>query len=61
MLGMPLLVMAITLTSPCTPLAGLMGFTPLSIPYLLVIFGLVAMYFLSAELAKRWFYRKYGV
>ncbi len=28
--------------------------------YLLVIFGIVAMYFLSAELAKRWFYRKYG-
>jgi Mg2+-importing ATPase len=60
MLGMTLLVMAITLTLPYTPLAGLLGFTPLSIPYLLVIFGIVALYFMSAELIKRWFYRKYG-
>jgi Mg2+-importing ATPase len=60
MLGMTLLVVVITLALPYTPLAGLMGFTPLPLAYLLVIFGVVAMYFLSAELAKRWFYRKYG-
>jgi Mg2+-importing ATPase len=60
MLGMTLLVAAITLALPYTPLAGLMGFTPLPLTYLLVIFGIVALYFLSAELAKRWFYRKYG-
>jgi Mg2+-importing ATPase len=60
MLGMTLLVMAITLALPFTPLAGLLGFTPLSIPYLMVIIGIVALYFMSAELAKRWFYRKYG-
>jgi Mg2+-importing ATPase len=52
--------MLITLWLPYSPLAGLLGFTPLSIPYLLVIFGIVALYFMSAELTKRWFYRKYG-
>jgi Mg2+-importing ATPase len=60
MLGMTLLVIAITLALPYSPLAGLMGFTPLPLTFLLVIFGIVATYFLSAELAKRWFYRKYG-
>lgn len=60
MLGMTLLVMAITLALPYTPLARLLGFTPLSIPFLLVIFGIVALYFMSAEVIKRWFYRKYG-
>jgi Mg2+-importing ATPase len=60
MLGMTLLVMAITLALPYTPLAGLMGFTPLPLTFLLVIFGIVATYFISAELIKRWFYRKYG-
>jgi Mg2+-importing ATPase len=51
-------VILITLWLPYSPLAGLLGFTPLSIPYLMVIFGIVALYFLSAELTKRWFYRQ---
>jgi Mg2+-importing ATPase len=58
MLGMTLLVMAVTLALPYTPLAGLLGFTPLSLNYLLLIFGIVALYFVSAELAKRWFYQQ---
>jgi Mg2+-importing ATPase len=58
MLGMTLLVMAITLALPYTPLAGLLGFAPLSLIYLLAIFGIVAMYFVSAEFAKRWFYQQ---
>ncbi len=52
------LVMLVTLWLPYSPLAGLLGFVPLPIPYLLVIFGIVALYFLSAELTKRWFYRQ---
>jgi Mg2+-importing ATPase len=60
MLAVTAAVMLITLVLPYSPLAGLLGFTPLSIPYLLVIFGIVALYFMSAELTKRWFYRKYG-
>lgn len=60
MLAVTGLVMLVTLWLPYSPLAGVLGFTPLSLPYLLVIFGIVALYFLSAEFAKRWFYRKYG-
>jgi Mg2+-importing ATPase len=51
-------VMLITLWLPYSPLAGLLGFIPLSLPYLIVIFGIVALYFMSAELTKRWFYRQ---
>jgi Mg2+-importing ATPase len=58
MLGMTLLVAGITLALPYTPLAGLLGFAPLPLTYLLSIFGIIALYFLSAELAKRWFYKR---
>jgi Mg2+-importing ATPase len=51
-------VMLVTLLLPYSPLAGLLGFVPLSLPYLLIIFGIVVLYFLSAELTKRWFYRQ---
>ena len=60
MLGMTLLVAAITLALPYTPLANVLGFTPLPLTTLLVIFGIVALYFLSAEFAKRWFYKHFG-
>ncbi len=53
-------VVLITLWLPYSPLAGLLDFAPLSIPYLMIIFGIVALYFISAEFAKRWFYQKYG-
>jgi Mg2+-importing ATPase len=60
MLGMTALVIAITVALPYTPLAGLLGFTPLPISYLLAIVVIIALYFISAEITKRWFYRKYG-
>ena len=53
-------VMLVTLWLPYSPLAGLLGFTPLPPVFLLVIFGIVILYFLSAEATKRWFYRKFG-
>jgi Mg2+-importing ATPase len=56
MLGMTLIVIMITLALPYTPFASLLGFTPLPFTYLLVIFGIVALYFISAEFTKRWFY-----
>lgn len=61
MLGMTLLVAGITIVLPYTPLAGLLGFAPLPLTYLLSIFGIIALYFLSAELAKHWFYKRFGV
>ena len=60
MLGMTLLVIVITLALPYTPLASPLGFTPLPSTYLLAIGAIVGLYFGSAEITKRWFYRKYG-
>jgi Mg2+-importing ATPase len=60
MLGITVLVALIALALPYTPLAGVLGFSPLPPVYLLTILGIVGLYFISAELAKRWFYRKFG-
>lgn len=59
MLGITSLVAGTTLVLPYTPLAGLLGFAPLPLTYLLTIFGLIGLYFLSAELTKRWFYKRF--
>ncbi|OQA46065.1 MAG: Magnesium-transporting ATPase, P-type 1 [Chloroflexi bacterium ADurb.Bin325] len=53
-------VMLLTLGLPYSPLARVLGFTPLPPLYLLFIFGIVALYLTAAELTKRWFYRRYG-
>jgi Mg2+-importing ATPase len=50
-------VAVVTLAIPYTPLAGPLGFTPLPIVYLIVVFILVALYFVSAEALKLAFYR----
>ncbi len=57
MLGMTLLVAAITLALPYSPLAGLLGFQPLPAIYLVGIAGIILAYLIAAELTKRWFYR----
>jgi Mg2+-importing ATPase len=53
------LVVLVTLALPYSPLAGILEFAPLPLPFLLAVFALVILYFLSAEFAKRWFFRKY--
>ncbi|MCL4802774.1 MAG: magnesium-translocating P-type ATPase [Anaerolineae bacterium] len=58
MMAITAAVILITLYLPYSSLAGLLGFVPLSLPLLLIIFSIVALYFLSAELIKRWFYRQ---
>ncbi len=58
MLGITVLVAAAALVLPYTPLAGLFGFAPLPLVYLGGIFGAVALYLVSAEAAKRWFYHQ---
>jgi len=60
MLIMTAVVFLATLTLPYSPLASLLGFIPLSLPLLLIIFGITTLYFFSAEMMKRWFYRKIG-
>jgi P-type Mg2+ transporter len=61
LLAMTGLVVVLTVALPYTPLAGPLGFKPLPPLYLLAIAGIVVMYVASAELVKRWFYRRYGV
>jgi Mg2+-importing ATPase len=58
MLAVTVAVMLFTLWLPYSPLAGALGFAPLPLSSLLLIFGIVALYFLAAELTKRWFYRR---
>lgn len=52
------LVLLVTLWLPYSPLARLLGFVPLSFPFLLAIAGIVLLYVLTAEVAKRWFYQR---
>lgn len=60
MLLMTMLVGIITMVLPYTPLAGLLGFSPIPPLYLGGLFGIVALYVIAAELTKRWFYRHYA-
>ena len=50
-------VAAAALILPYTPLAGLMGFASLPVRMLPAIFGVIALYILSAEIGKRYFYK----
>jgi Mg2+-importing ATPase len=53
-----LLICVVTLVLPYTPLGKIFGFSPLGLPFLLLI-GLIVMgYVISAEIAKTIFYRK---
>jgi Mg2+-importing ATPase len=61
LLAMTGLVVLLTLALPYSPLAGPLGFKPLPPLYLLAIAAIVVTYVASAELVKRWFYRRYGV
>jgi len=42
---------------PYTPLAGLLGFTPLPATFFVLLFGMVVVYLLLVELAKKRFSR----
>jgi Mg2+-importing ATPase len=49
---------AVVLALPYSPLAGVLGFTPLPPLVLLLLLAIVAVSFLAAEWTKRWFYRQ---
>jgi len=53
-----LIVAGVTLVLPYSPLSGLLGFTPLPIPLLLVLGGITVLYIASSEVAKRSFYAR---
>lgn len=51
-------IVVLTLLLPITPLAGVLGFQPLTIGVLLAIFAIVALYILTAEVVKKIFYKR---
>jgi P-type Mg2+ transporter len=57
MLAVTAAVILVTVAIPYTPLGTIMAFVPLPVPYLVAILVIVGLYFISAELTKRWFYR----
>jgi len=50
-------VAAAALTIPYTPVAGLLGFAPISPLILLAIAGIAVVYILITEIAKKFFYK----
>lgn len=54
-----LLVMCITLLLPWSPLAGLLGLVPLPMKLLYSIIGILALYIITADLLKGWFFRTF--
>jgi P-type Mg2+ transporter len=60
MLAVTVIVGLTALALPYSPLAGLMGFEPLPLGYLVAITAIVLFYILLAEMTKRWFYRRFG-
>lgn len=51
-------VIVIALLLPYTPLAGALGFEALDLFYLLLMIAISLVYFATAEIVKRWFYRR---
>ena len=55
-----LIVVALAVLLPFTPLAGLLGFVAPPPLFFLVLTGMVILYLLIVEQVKQWFYRHYG-
>jgi P-type Mg2+ transporter len=58
--GCSLIVVALAVVLPFTPLAGYLGFEPLPPLFFLVLASLVMLYLLITEQVKQWFYRHYA-
>jgi Mg2+-importing ATPase len=50
-------VTLIVLYLPFSPIAHLIGFTPLPVLLMLPIGGIILLYIIATELIKKWFYR----
>jgi Mg2+-importing ATPase len=53
-----LIVGAVTLVLPYSPLSRVLGFTPLSLPLLLVLGVITLLYVLASDVAKSVFYTR---
>jgi Mg2+-importing ATPase len=51
-------VLAVALALPFSPLAPLLGFTPLPAVYFAWLAALLLTYLLAVEGAKQWFYKR---
>ena len=60
LLVMTVLVGALALVLPFTPVGRVLGFVPLSIPMIVALGIIVALYVVCAEVVKRIFYRRTG-
>jgi P-type Mg2+ transporter len=61
MLLVTFFVAIVALVLPYSPLANILGFTPLGVQALGMIGGIIIVYFISAEIVKRWFYRHFNI
>ncbi|HEY5223497.1 MAG TPA: magnesium-translocating P-type ATPase [Microbacteriaceae bacterium] len=51
-----LAVVAVGVWLPYSPVAGLLGFQPIPVPFFLVLVAMVLAYLVCVELAKKWFF-----
>ncbi len=51
-------VVAIGIYLPLSPLAGVLGFDPLPVPFFLTLLGLAVVYLVMVEIAKVWFFSR---
>jgi Mg2+-importing ATPase len=58
LVGASLGVVAVGVYLPLSPLAGVLGFDPLPVPFFLALLGMAAVYLVLVELAKLWFYAR---
>ena len=54
-----LLVVALAILLPFTPLGRLFGFVAPPLPFFLILAGMVIVYLLAVEQVKQWFYKRY--
>ncbi|MEC5179711.1 magnesium-translocating P-type ATPase [Arthrobacter sp. CG_A4] len=58
LLGASLGVVSLGIFLPLSPLAGVLGFDPLPVPFFLALLGMAAVYLVLVEVAKRWFFAR---
>ena len=58
LIGASLGVVTLGIYLPLSPLAGVLGFDPLPVPFFLALLGMAAVYLVLVEIAKLWFYAR---
>jgi Mg2+-importing ATPase len=53
-------VVALGIFLPLSPLAGVLGFDPLPVPFFLALLAMAAVYLVLVEVAKQWFFSRAG-